>query len=107
MRKPSSTLGSELDGWEIRATSRSFLGARPGADSPEFAQWRTPPPAPKLCIIPRLLNLRFSVMLARALHSYEPLPPPAAAPLQDLVQERRAGGADAEGLDQSEERQGD
>src|ERR1700730_2133408 len=58
-------------------------------------------------VFPRLLNLRFSVMLARALHSYEALSTPAAAPLQDLVQERRGGGADAEGLDPSEERQGD
>src|SRR5271166_32300 len=69
MRNPSSTLGSELGLWEIRATSRSFLGSRLGSGGVEFAQWRTPPLAPKLVNSQGLSTLG-TALCARASHVY-------------------------------------
>jgi hypothetical protein len=76
---------------------------------------RQPPKLLSGALLPRrqsyvsqgFFNLRFSVMLARASHSYEALSTPAAAPLQDLVQKRGARRAHTERLDASRERQRD
>ena len=88
------------------SSHEQILSSAAFAGRPQFAQWRTPPLAPTLCI-PKASSTLGSALCWREPRTVMERCQGRLALLQDLVQDRRRGGADAERLDPPAQRQRD